>query len=393
MSGSKNLNLTNQHSEAACFELTPADQFLAGMSIRPGRGLLFVATQGLGDLVQTLPLLRAICDLAETRLPIYLLLASPLQFELLREEKLLLSQICVRDGLGERRSRLKLWKKIVGKIDLIVSAPEISAVKLVSLKYVTGTRYAFGEASDLWSRFLTFSVQQSWTTPWSRALDEIALALGITVPLPSPQIHLSRREIEWADAALIEAGLSASNLVVGVHCSSVAPEKKWPVENFADLLRRMRKLFTGLHVISFGSADELLDARQARRYAVNVPWLEGAGKWNLRETMAMLSRCDLFVSGDTGLMHIAAALGIPTVSIFGPTSASRRAPRHNRGVAICPQTSCHPCFRGKWNGCQCIRSISTEAVFHAAASLIRSKNEPREFDTSAHSASFEVANH
>lgn len=372
--------------------MTPADQFLAGMSVRPARSLLFVATQGLGDLVQTLPLLRSICELAENRWPVYLLLASLQQFELLREENLSLVPLFVHDGLEHQCPPLKLWRQLAGKVDVIVSAPEISAAKLLLLKYAVGARYVFGEASPSLARFLTHSVQQSWTTPWSGALDEIAVALGIRVPLPPPHIHLIAREIEWAGAALMKTGFSASDLIVGVHCSSVVPDKRWPTENFGELLRRIGGYLPGLHVISFGADNELADAQHARIHAGDVPWLEGAGKWNLRETMAMLSRCDLFVSGDTGLMHIAAALGVPTISIFGPTSASRRAPRHNRGIAICPQAACHPCFRGRWNGCQCIGSISPETVFEAAVRLIGSPNEQREFSVRTDIESFEVSN-
>src|SRR5690242_6843353 len=186
MSSLRTLNLTKQHSETSCLGLTPTDQFLAGVSMRPGRGLLFVATQGLGDIAQTLPLLRSSCTLAENRWPVYLLLASPLQYELLREENLPLFPIFVHNGQTNGRSHLNLWRKLTGKVDVIVSAPEISAAKLVLLKHAIGARYAFGEASLPWSRFLTFSVQQSWTAPWSSTLDEIALALGISVPLPPP---------------------------------------------------------------------------------------------------------------------------------------------------------------------------------------------------------------
>lgn len=362
------------------------------MSIRPGRGLLFVATQGLGDVVQTLPLLRSICELAQNHWPVYLLLASSRQFELLHGENLPLFRIFVHDGPKNRRSPVKLWRKLAGKVDLIVSAPEISAAKLMLLRYAIGARYVFGETSPFLARFLTHSVQQSWTMPWSSAVDEIAVALGVRVPLPPPHIHLSTTEIEYANGALMQAGFNASRFIVGVQCSSVVPEKRWPAEKFGELLRRLRNRFAGLHVISFGSDDERADAQQARRHSEDVPWLEGAGKWNLRETMAMLSRCDLFISGDTGLMHIAAALDVLTLSVFGPTSALRRAPRHNRGIAVSPQTPCYPCFRGRWNGCQCIRSISPQTVFEAAVRLVGSPNEQREFSVLDHAESCEALN-
>lgn len=348
--------------------------FLEGKTLRPGKGLLFVATQGLGDLVQTFPLIRAIYAGVKGRWPVYLLLASPRHYEPFREERLPVRPIFVRESPGAPHSYRKLWRKLAGEIDVIVSAPEISAAKLFLLSHAIRARHVFAEASPPISRWFTSSPRLTWSAPWSSVLDEIAASLGISAPLPPPQLHLSAREIEWANSTLAQAGVRRSEFLLGLHCSSAIPQKRWPPEDFGEFARLLSNRLPGMHVVSFGAHDELADAHKARHYAGEIPWLEGAGRWNLRETMAMLSRCSLLVSGDTGLMHIAAALGVRTLTVFGPTSTSRRAPNHNGGIAVCPQTSCHPCFRGKWTPCQCIRSISPVTVFAAALRLMNASH-------------------
>src|SRR5579863_262905 len=356
-------------------------QFFSCGTIRPGRGVLFIDSQGLGDVVQTLPLLRAICRWSETRWPLYVLFASPEHYEIMREEKLALLPIFVRGNSDGRDSRLRLWGKLAGKIDLIVSAPEISAAKLLLLKGAVAARYAIGEASRVAGRFLTSSVNPSWIIPWSETVDEITAMLGLATPLLPPEIHLTLAEIKWARNVLAQARIGSPQMILGVQCSSRVPQKCWPAENFTELVRLMHRRFPGLCVISFGTRAERGQAHQVHTLAGNIPWLEGAGQWSIRQSMAMLSQCSLFISGDTGLMHIAAALGVRTVSIFGPTAASRRAPQHNGGVAVCPDTPCHPCFRGRWAPCECIQSITSEQVFAVAEGFLSAPVSRCTFDS------------
>lgn len=322
-------------------------------------------SQGLGDVVQSLPLLRAVCRWANGRWPVQALFATPDHYELVREERLNLTPLFVSSVPRKPYFVLRLWRDLIGKPDLIVCAPEMSAAKLVALKYATGARYAIGEASAPYSRFLTSWVETSWTRPWVEAQDAIAAALGLDTPLNAPSICLTKNEREWAESVLAQSGACQSHCILGVQCSSLVPQKRWPTENFAQVMKEINRRHPGLCVISFGTATERARAEQTRCIAGKVSWLEGAGEWTIRQTLAMLSYCSVFLSGDTGLMHMAAAVGVPTVSIFGPTSAIRRAPSHNKGIAICPATPCHPCFRGAWTRCDCIRSITSERVIAA----------------------------
>jgi ADP-heptose:LPS heptosyltransferase len=324
--------------------------------------VLFVDSQGLGDVVQSLPLLRAVCEWAEGRWPVQALFATAGHYEIVREEKLNLVPFFVSSVPRKPCSVIWLWSKLVGRPDLIVCAPEMSAAKLVWLKYATGARHAIGEASAPYDHFLTSSVETSWTRPWAETQDAIAAALGIRAPLEPPSIRLTQQEIDWAESALAQAGVDSTRCLLGIQCSSVVPQKCWPPANFGEVVRETHRRYPDLCVVSFGNGMERASADQARRIAGNVSWMEGAGQWSIRQTLAMLSRCTLFLSGDTGLMHMAAAVGTPTASIFGPTSATRRAPTHNGGVAVCPETPCHPCFQGAWTPCECIRSIMPARV-------------------------------
>ncbi|MHB8540291.1 MAG: glycosyltransferase family 9 protein [Candidatus Acidiferrales bacterium] len=267
---------------------------------------------------------------------------------------------------------LNLGMKLAGKSDLIVCPPEISPRKLALLKYATGARYAAGETFAPYNRTLGFSVRTTWAEPYLETQDRIAAALGFDTPLDPPSIGVTAAEISWAKSELGRARLIDARPLVGVQCSSIEPSKRWPAENFGLTVRNLRDQFPGIGVISFGIAAEQASAKDAQQMNVDVPWLDGTGRWSIRETLAMLSQCDVFISGDTGLMHMAAALRTPTVSIFGTTSAIRRAPHYNGGAALSPTASCHPCFRGQWIRCDCIRQITPEQVSSAASCCLES---------------------
>lgn len=341
-------------------------------AIRPRRGVLFVDCQGLGDVVQSLPLLEVVCNWSEGKWPVRVLFATRQHYELVREEKLQMIPIFVGELRRDAAGLMNLWAKLAGKSDLIVCAPEMSPGKLVLLKYLTGARYAIGEAAAPYNHFLSFSAEASWTEPYLETADKIAAALGFDTPLDPPSIRLTAQEVSWAGSELERARFAEEQPLVGIQCSSVVPSKQWPSENFGLAIHNLRERLAGLQIVSFGNAAERAAAGKVAETVAGVPWLEGTGLWSIRETLAMLGRCDVFISGDTGLMHMAAAVGTRTVSIFGPTSATRRAPSNNGGIALCPATACHPCFRGRWIPCDCIRHISPGQVSDAAKYCLES---------------------
>lgn len=344
------------------------------LAIRNGRGVLFVDSQGLGDVVQSLPLLRAVCNWAEGRWPVQALFATKDHYEIVREEGLKITPLFVSSVPRKPLSVLRVWSELVGRPDLIICAPEMSASKLLWLKRATGARYAIGEGATL-ARFPAAPIETSWTKPWADTQDAIAAALSIATPLEPPSIRLTEQETDWARSVLAREVGDA--ICLGTQCASAVPQKCWPAENFGQVVDEIHRRYPQLCIISFGNAAERPSADRAHQVAKDLPWIEGAGEWSIRQTLAMLSRCDLFLSGDTGLMHMAAAVGTATVSIFGPTSAMRRAPAHNHGVTICPATSCHPCFKGAWTPCNCIRSITPArvlaAVDHCIAGIVATK--------------------
>lgn len=116
---------------------------------------------------------------------------------------------------------------------------------------------------------------------------------------------------------------------VVVHPGSGSPAKNWPVERYVEVVRRLREKGREV-VLVLGEAD----AAEAVVLAREVPELAVLSGLTLVELAATLSECAAFLGNDSGITHLAAAVGLPVVALFGPSNADVWAPRGRGGVRV-----------------------------------------------------------
>ena len=179
---------------------------------------------------------------------------------------------------------------------------------------------------------------------------------------------------EFADSLLKSYGTGGNTPWVGIHPGAYFGESKtWPLEYFKKLIHRLVD-DGGAQVFIFGGPDELALAgkleQMAGRRAVNL-----AGKDTLETLPALLSRLDVFISGDTGPLHVAALAGTATIALFGPTDYRQTAPRGPWNRSIYKELDCSPCFA---RTCplghhDCMKQITPDEVGRAAVKLLNEK--------------------
>jgi ADP-heptose:LPS heptosyltransferase len=154
-------------------------------------------------------------------------------------------------------------------------------------------------------------------------LDVLPL-LGAKTMLPSHEmeIFLTPDEEKWADEFLVKNKLAAQK-ILGVHVGSGGtknlPLKRWPLKNHAGLIRRLNQERPDIRVLLFGGPEEAKDHQVVLAQSNRNLTLE-AQTQNLRQTAALMKRCGAFLSVDTALMHLAAAMKVPNqVDIEAPT--------------------------------------------------------------------------
>jgi len=152
--------------------------------------------------------------------------------------------------------------------------------------------------------------------------------------------------------------------------------KKWFPERFAKLADRLNESFSIQAMMLGGNGDKKTAQEIANMATVKL--INLAGETTLREAVHLISQCRLFISNDSGLMHIAGALNVPTIAIFGSTNPVTTSPAGNKSIIVRKEVSCSPCLKETCpTDFRCMKLISVEDVFQEAQKLLqdnRSKN-------------------
>jgi heptosyltransferase II len=178
--------------------------------------------------------------------------------------------------------------------------------------------------------------------------------------------------LEAAERNLLLSGARPGKLRVAIGAgASYGSAKCWPPARFAEVATRLQANLDA-DVILFGPAAEA-DVSAAIVREMRHPPIDQTGKTVITELPALLGRCHLFIGNDSGAMHVAAAVGLPVVAIFGPTDPAGTTPVTPRCTIVQEQPHCSPCFLRR---CpidhRCMKRITPEAVLSAARFWIRS---------------------
>jgi heptosyltransferase-2 len=162
----------------------------------------------------------------------------------------------------------------------------------------------------------------------------------IVRPIPAPKLHASD---EQRQAALSKLGLTLDQ-PVAVFCpgAEYGPAKRWPAHYYAELAQRLRNKGYAVWLIGSPKDKEVADKIVALG---NEPCRNLCGTTDLTEAIALISCAKLVVSNDSGLMHIAAALDIPMLAIFGSSSPQFTPPLSDQASVLKLDLPCSPCFK------------------------------------------------
>lgn len=142
--------------------------------------------------------------------------------------------------------------------------------------------------------------------------------------------------------------------------------KLWPPEMFAALAKRLREELDLPVGVVWGPGEETLAEKTARMASIPI-----APRTSFRELGGMFRKARLVVSGETGPLHLAVALGIPTVALIGPTSAERNGPLGSGHEVVEPEAiPCRPCYARRCIDFRCMNAISVDKVFEAVNRIV-----------------------
>lgn len=187
-----------------------------------------------------------------------------------------------------------------------------------------------------------------------------------------PDEALSKHAEYLIERAFSEIGVQtpAPDRRVAFIIGSSWKSKLWPARGFSELSERLYRE-AGVLPIFVGGAGEAPLVHEIRAYVPNVPCASVVGRTKLRELAAVFTRVRIAVGSDSGPAHIAAAVGTPVVTLWGPSDPVRNAPYRNESRILQSAIGCAPCLRRTCPGLDnlCMFDIPAKAVFQSVRTI------------------------
>ncbi len=247
--------------------------------------------------------------------------------------------------------------------------------RLRTMSRLSGARDRVGFEGGRSENFLTQTVEKEGP-PW--LFDDLRLveALGCA-PVQNDiagLLNLSDAERTRAAQWLQEQGVGENERLIGVNLGASDERRVWPLENFARVVNALQEQERARVVLLGGPTDiariEALQLLLARRA------LRCAGEFSPRETAALLERCAVLVTNDSGPMHLSIAVKTPVVGLFGPVAAAHRLPPGYGHIGLEHNAPCRAvrpfgCVEERTCAlCHCLLAITPDEVVEAALSRL-----------------------
>lgn len=209
----------------------------------------------------------------------------------------------------------------------------------------------------------SFPVENSGTHMVDHFL-KLSDSLGISRADNIPKIFLKEEDVRLGNNFLEKRIGNLGKLLVALHPGSGSWQKNWPVDRFAALIHWLRDEMDVNIIIVSGPADR--ENVKKLKMLVQTDYIL-ADRLPLPTLAAILQQCHLFIGNDSGISHLAAAMGIKTVAIFGSTDPRLWAPRGRQVKILYRESLCSPCLPETRKNCfsqRCLDTVKVEDVIH-----------------------------
>lgn len=326
--------------------------------------ILLIRLSSLGDIVLTTPAIRAV----RTNFPnAYVAMLVAKQSADVLHENPHLDEIITFDKLAKNKDTSEMWRivRLLRERKFTLAIDLQRKFRTEMLMYLSGATERVGKG---W--FCTARVSEQGNKHATAHYFDLLHAAGI--PGEDPKLELCLTEPERRDTIqrLKTAGVVDAELKVGLFPGAGWKLREWMPERFAAIGDGLVQHYNA-DVLIFGGQreSELVQTVANLMQTRAIPF---AGNLQIRQLAACIEQCDLFVTNDTGPMHIAAAVGTPTVSLFGPGNHIRFQPLGRLHQTIRHAVPCSPCkqFTDKCKDNICMKGIGVDEVWHSIARVL-----------------------
>jgi heptosyltransferase-2 len=323
--------------------------------------ILVRSTNWIGDAIMTTPAVRTIREnFPDAHITI---LAYPWVADVFRASSHV-DEIMIYDTAGVHKGFMGLWRLAAElkqqEFDCAILLQ--NAFKAAFLTWLAGIPIRAGYRRDGRSLLLKPGIT---IRPEVRQLHQVHYYqyllqdLGLECGADELFLEHTPEDAQWAKAFKEEVGGKA---LLGINPGAAfGPAKCWPAERYGELCARLHEEF-GIHAVVFGTKADA--ATIATIVSHGPQFISGlAGKTTLGQAMALIAQCDAFVTNDSGLMHVGAAVQTPLVAIFGSTDHIATGPYSPKAMVVKKELACQPCLKRECTtDFRCMINIEVEDV-------------------------------
>lgn len=321
---------------------------------------LIIAPQWIGDAVMTEPLLRRLQARGERLTVGALPWVAPVYRAMPQVREVI--EFPFRHGGLQWRARRTLARQLNGRFDTAYVLP--NSIKSALLPFLSGIPKRVGYLGESRVGLLTHRLKNPKDKPPMVAFYSALSGETQGLEQDRPRLELAPAHIE---EALARHALSPRGYVVFAPGAEYGPAKRWPAIHFAELARNLER-----PAVLLGSGKEAPLCEEIAQAAGGGHCVNLAGRTDLLEAFALIAGASSVVSNDSGLMHVAAAFGVPQVALFGSSSPLHTPPLNDRAQVVWlkqdpayqPPLDCSPCFERECplGHTRCLVDITPERV-------------------------------
>ncbi len=330
------------------------------------RRILIRATNWIGDAVMTIPALEAVGEnFPSSEITV---LTKPWVAPIYESHPSVSSVMIYEKGGGVLSSAgaiLKASSRVRrGKFDLAILFQNAFEAALIA--FLSGISRRAGYATDARGMLLTHGISPYTTRREAHHVEyylDLLRGLGYAAKTRDPSIYVSERWRYEASGLMASSGVEGGMFLLGLAPGAAFGQaKRWPAKRFAQIGDKATEEW-GVRVLIFGSEGERHICSEVMDSMSHRP-LNLCGRTSLSHAIACIDRCQLFLSNDSGLMHVASALNVPTVAVFGSTDPVATGPRGDKTAVVRNPVPCAPCLRPQCNrDYKCLYGVTVERVW------------------------------
>ena len=346
-----------------------SDQKLATSAFPVYKRILIIRTDRIGDVLLSTPAIKAVKDFYPNSF--LAVMVRPYAKEII-EGNPYVDELIIYDKYGEQNNILSSIKFAMNlkkkKFDLAIVLHPTNRVNLITFFAGIPERIGYNRKMGF---LLTKKMEDKKHLGEKHEMEysfDIIRFLGIEPKDKKLLMPIKQPSENWADGILKKNRVSSNDKIAAIHPGASCPSKIWPQKFFSDLANKLANDYGYKIVIIAGPNDK--EVARKVIMGIDYPVIDLSGQTTISELASILKRCKLFISNDSGPVHISTAVDTPTISIFGRSqkglSPLRWGPLGERDKFLHKDVGCIECFA---HNCKkefkCLTSIGVEDVLEA----------------------------